>query len=178
MEVLKKEWKVFIKEMNKTGDKIASYLKAYPKCKSRASARVNASKLLHNATVVGLLKQTPVIQQEARSLAINELKDEIKFDALTVSEKREYLRRLAFGEVDIEEHFVKRDGTVGKYFRKPSAFERMKAIEIDNRMAGDDAPEKHIVVNVTNIADLYKQALSMNDQYKNQGLTKKKMLCL
>lgn len=168
MATIKKEWKTFITAMNITGDRIEAYLKAYPKCKSRESARVNATKLLRNATVRALLKVTPEIQRAAREKAIDELKDEIKFDALTVSEKREFLKKIAFGELVIEEHFIKRDGTVSKYTRNPNATERMRAIEIDNRMAGDEAPEKHIFHAVSNITSIYKKALSLKVQYEKK----------
>ncbi len=168
MAILKKEWRVFVTEMNKTGDKTESYLKAFPKCKSRESARVSATKLLQNATVNSLLKALPAIQKAAREKAVEELKDEIKFDALSVSEKREVLKKIALGELPIEDHFIKKDGTVSKYNRKPNAIERIRAIEIDNRMAGDDAPQMHKVDVVNNFTNIYKRALLLKVQYETK----------
>lgn len=163
---MKNEWRLFIKEMNKTGDKIEAYLKAFPKCRSRKSAATNAERLLKNTEVLNLLKINPAMQLEARRITLNELKKEIKLDVLSSFKKRNILRQIALGELLIEEHFIKKDGTVGKYMRKANAFEILKAIEVDNKMAGDDAPEKHEYNVMFDISAIYKKAMQVKDNYK------------
>lgn len=161
---IKKEWQVFVRHMNKTGDKIEAYLKAFPKVTSRKSAATSAERLLKKAEIQQLLKINPDIQQKAQQQVVDELAEEIKVEVLSAIEKRAILRKIASGEYDIPEFFVKRDGTVGSYKRKPDAIEIIKAIETDNRMAGDDAPKKH-EVNMTGIDAIYKKALQARSTY-------------
>lgn len=165
---LKPEWKVFIKEMNKTGDKIAAYLKAYPHCKSRKNAATAGERLLKNVEVLKNLKINPEIQQKAKEKLVEELKEELKVEVLEANEKRAILRDIALGHHKVKEYFIKRDGTVGSYSREPTPSERAQAIQIDNRMAGDDAPEKQIVHQTTDVSTLYKQALQLKDAYKKE----------
>lgn len=166
MATIKKEWRTFINEMNKTGDRVDSYMKAFPKVKSRKTASVNATRLLKNATIKNLLKTSPSIVEEARAKAVEELKEEIKADILTATQKREILHKIATGAHQVAEFFIKRDGTVGSYRRPATPAEIAKAIEIDNRMAGDDAPEKHLVATTTDVTSLYKKALQVKDELK------------
>lgn len=166
MKAMKNEWRLFIKEMNKSGDKIQAYMKAFPKCKSRKSAATNAERLLKKEEVLNLLKINSAMQLQARDITLNELKEEIKLNILTSFQKRDILRRIAKGVLMIDEHYVRKDGTVGKYQRKANAFEILKAIEVDNRMAGDDAPEKY-EHNVTfDISAIYKKAMQAKANYK------------
>lgn len=169
---LKPEWKKFIREMNKTGDKIEAYLKAFPKVTSRKSAATSAERLLKKAEIQQLLKINPDIQQKAQQKVVDELAEEIKVEVLTAVEKRAILRKIANGDLDIPEYFVKRDGTVGNYKRKPDAIEIIKAIETDNRMAGHDAPQKHEVDhNITGIDAIYKKALQVKSIYGKKEST-------
>lgn len=171
---LKPEWKKFIREMNKHGDAIEAYLKAYPKATSRKSAATSAERLLKKAEIQRLLKSNPEIQQKAMEKAIEELKEELKFEVLESAKKRQILYDIATGVHKPKEYFTKKDGTVGSYSRDSSPVEIMRAIEIDNRMAGDDAPQKHDHTVKTDIADIYKQALQLKNALKDQGKSDKK----
>lgn len=163
---MKNEWRLFIKEMNKTGDKIQAYMKAFPKCKSRKSAATNAERLLKKEEVLNLLKINSAMQLKARDITLQELKEEIKLDVLASSEKRDILRRVVTGKLLIDEHYIRKDGTVGKYQRKANAFEILKAIEVDNKMAGDDAPDKHDHKITFDISAIYKKAMQAKANYK------------
>ena len=81
---------------------------------------------------------------------INELKtkeytqseiEAFKTQILSKQEKREFLRKIVHGEVTFEKFIVVK-GEPKKVQVKADAVEIMKAIDIDNRMAGDDAPLK------------------------------------
>lgn len=65
---------------------------------------------------------------------------------LTKIEKQKILAEIANGNARIQEKLVKYNANgepeVEFYYREPSAFERLKAVEIDNKMAGDNAPTK------------------------------------
>lgn len=125
---LKAEHKIFVKWMAKTGDHILSYQKAFPQA-DRKTAATNGGRLLKNAEIAEAIRQqAEKISKKAEKEAVEELKEEIKGDVLTAAQKRELLRQIANGE-EIN----------GK---RPSFQDRLKAIEIDNKMAGDNAPDK------------------------------------
>lgn len=159
---LKPEWRVFVKEVNRHGDRAKAYLKAYPNVKSRTVAINNAYRLMKHPQIQPLLKFIPEVFRKAQSQVLSEVTSEMLADVLTVAEKRSILRLIAKGEMDLPEHFIKRDGTVGKFMRKPNAMEIIRAIETDNKLAGDDAPQKHEHdVHMTGIDTIYKQALAL-----------------
>lgn len=159
---LKPEWRVFVKEINLHGDRAKAYLKAYPNVKSRTVAINNAYRLMKHPKIQPLLKFIPEVFKKAQDQILLEIKGEMFEEVLTVTRKRSVLRTIIKGELDIPEHFIKRDGTVGKFFRKPNALEIIKAIETDNRMAGHDAPQKHEVDHaILGIDVIYKKALAL-----------------
>jgi len=160
---LKPEWRVFVREINKHGDRAKAYLKAYPKVKSRAVAVNNAYRLMKHPQIQPLLKFVPEVFRKAQSQVLSEVTNEMFGDLLNAADKRAVLAKIARGEMEIPEHFIKRDGQVGKFMRKPNALEIIRAIEADNRMAGDDAPQKHehgVEIN-SSITRVYKQAMAV-----------------
>ena len=65
-----------------------------------------------------------------------------KSNILSKQEKREYLRKIVHGEVTFEKFIVVK-GEPKKVQVKADAIEILKAIDLDNKMAGDDAPIKN-----------------------------------
>ncbi|WP_343302863.1 terminase small subunit [Chitinophaga niabensis] len=125
---LKPEHKNFIKHYVKTGDHIGAYQKAFPHS-DRKSAATNGGRLLKNEEIAeAIRREASKISKKAEEKATNELKDEIKGEVLTAIEKRDLLRRIAKGEL-----------VNGK---KATIAEMIKAIEVDNKMGGDNAPDK------------------------------------
>ncbi len=159
---LKPEWRVFVKEINRHGDRAKAYLKAYPTVCSNRVASINAYRLMKHPEIQPLLKFVPEVFRKAQSQVLSEVTSEMLADVLNVADKRSILCKIAKGELDIPEHFIKRDGTVGKFMRKPNALEIIRAIETDNKLAGHDAPQKHEHdVSMTGIDTIYKQALAL-----------------
>lgn len=154
---LKPEWRVFVREINKHGDRAKAYLKAYPNVKNRTVAISNAYRLMKHPQIQPLLKFVPEVFRKAQSQVLSEVTHEMFSELLDAANKRAVLAKIVRGEMEIPEHFVKRDGSVGKFMRKPNALEIIRAIEADNRMAGDEAPQKHIH---TDISSVYKKALA------------------
>lgn len=50
-----------------------------------------------------------------------------------------------------------KEGAVGKYIKKAYAFEILKAIEVDNKMSSDDAPEKYEYNIMFDVSSIYKK---------------------
>lgn len=148
MMPLKKEHRIFVEEMVKHGDRIKAYRIAYPKAKADATAKVNATRLLTNATISTAIKEkSQKIEAIATNKAAEELKDKIVANVATAMEKREILLRIMRGELEIDVKKPVWDREQGKWVfvpmkEKPDHSTRMKAIDLDNKMAGDYAPEK------------------------------------
>jgi hypothetical protein len=139
---IKRSWQVFINEMIKHGDKISAYKKAYPSCKTEGSAKANATRLLTNATICQMIAKGAAKASEiANGLAIQAAGESEAIVLLSAIEKRQILSQIARGELKIQEHYFTKAGAI-PYDRKPNANEIAKAIEIDNKMTGENAPEK------------------------------------
>jgi hypothetical protein len=147
MSSIKKQYQVFIDEMIKHGDNIRAYKTAYPKSKDEV-ARVNSYRLLQNATIANAIQEkADEIRTIATQEAIKELKDEIKAEVLTAMQKREILFKIANGQVEVETKKPVWNSDAKKFqfvtvTEMPDFIARMKAIDLDNKMAGDYAAVK------------------------------------
>jgi hypothetical protein len=122
---LKKEYKIFINEMIKHGDENKAVLKAYPHLKGDVKKiRTYCGRLLKNVEVAeSINKKATKIAEMATNKAVEELKEQIKVEVLTAARKRELLHSIAENT----------DNDI---------MARIKAIEVDNKMTGDNAPVK------------------------------------
>lgn len=127
--------------MVKHGDPTRAYMMAYPKAKQN-SARVKSYNLLQNVTISDAIKEkSDRIVTKAEEEAAEELKDKIVEETLTREEKRAILRKIALGEHDaVKVVFLKGEAKTIKC--KPTHAEIMEAIDLDNKMTGDNAPIK------------------------------------
>ena len=99
MKPLKRQYQIFVREMNKHGDYTKAYQKAYPKAKV-TSARVKGYTLLQNVTIAEKIKQqSDKIEQIATKEATERLQNEIVYDVLTASRKKELLRLISEGKM-------------------------------------------------------------------------------
>lgn len=138
---MKRQWKTFVDEMIMHGDPTKAYMAAYPKAKV-TSARVKSYNLLQNVTISELIKEnSEKITAIATEKAIDELKDKIVCDTLTTLHKREILFKIASGELKTEKVVFTKDGA-NTIMCKPSHSDIMQAIDLDNKMTGDNAPVK------------------------------------
>lgn len=134
----------FANEMIRHGNTVKAYRKAYPSCKSDQAAKVNANRLLKNATIQLKIKQGgEIVSNLAQEEAVNEAKDEFKGTLLTSLQKRSILAEIANGDARIQERLIKYnskgDPEIEFYYREPNAMEKIKAIDIENKMTGDNA---------------------------------------
>lgn len=145
---LKKQYQVFVDEMIKHGDEKKAYQTAYPNTKKDKAISKGCLRLSRNVSVQLAIKtESDKIKTTATEQAVAELKEEIKGNILTRNEKLILLRKIAFGELEIPVKKPVWDKGQNKYVlvpmtEVPDHVARIKAIEVDNKMNGDCAPEK------------------------------------
>jgi hypothetical protein len=84
--------------------------------------------------------------QEARKQADNEqlvenARETLKLNLMSKNERLEYLNKIAIGEIKVKRPFVV-GGKIMEYPAEMSAGDRIKAIEVINKMLGDNEPTK------------------------------------
>jgi hypothetical protein len=86
------------------------------------------------------------IEKEKESISAQMELEAHKDGVLTKLEKQKILAEIASGNARVQEKLVKYNAKgepeLEFFYREPTAFERLKAVEIDNKMAGDNAPVK------------------------------------
>lgn len=146
---MKIQHKIFSDEIIKGSTPVEAYMVAYPKAKHE-SARVVSSKLLQNITVVNYLKERNAAIEAMANLSLaSDLKQVKLSEVLTADRKKDLLRQIAEGTL-ITEQFSPtgekdEDGKMGVTLvgvSFPTLLERMKAIELHNKMTGDNEPDK------------------------------------
>ena len=153
---LKKQCQIFIDEMVRHGNEKLAYRTAYPKTINEDAIRQGCYRLSKNVAVQHNIKeQANYIRSIATERAIENLKEEIKGAALTAAKKREILFNIASGgEIatvvgkdywdEGKQKFIHKEIPI---VRRATILERIRAIEVDNRMAGDNATETLNVLN-------------------------------
>lgn len=125
----------FVTEMLKHGDKIIAYKNAYQSpSASYTTLESAANRLLKNPEVAAAIQST---LDRIRHEVEEELKDELRKELLSVQRKREILARIAEGDVYIEQTYKGKGCQSCTQMAKPTINQMLKAIDIDNRMAGD-----------------------------------------
>lgn len=152
---IKKQYQIFIDQMVVHGNEKLAYATAYPKA-TAAAIRRGCHRLSKNVLVQTTLKQEAnYIRSIATQTAIENLTEQIKDAALSAAIKRQILANIADGgEIatvitkdywdEGQQRFVHKEIPI---VRRATILERIKAIEVDNRMAGDEAPETLHVLN-------------------------------
>jgi hypothetical protein len=99
----------------------------------------SAARMIHTSSYIqGKLKE---LKAEADKLVIAELKQQREFLFLTYAEKRDLLRRIALGEETIKKRVWENDRWIMKDV-PADMDDRLRAIDIENRMTGDYSPDK------------------------------------
>jgi hypothetical protein len=146
--VLKKEYQVFVDEIVKHGDPKKAVMKAYPKTKGEAAISKQCHRLSKNVYVQAAIKErSQKIEAIATQKAAEELSGKIVANTLTAMRKREILQQIAEGSLEVTVRKPVFDKESGKWVtvpvkEMPDHSTRMRAIDLDNKMAGDYAPEK------------------------------------
>lgn len=125
----------------KTGDKLKSYIEVYGS-DNEQSINANSTRLIKNDNIKQYIKEQRKAINEATSAQVRAevIAKEVE-TLMTAIEKRALLAKIARGEQDIPDVINTKYG-VEYILRKPTATERIKAIDTDNKMSGDNMPIK------------------------------------
>ena len=88
--------------------------------------------------------QTKIDKEIYQEVKDNIVKTEVNH-IMTAIDKRIFLSKIIKAEEDIEDYVILR-GIAINFKRKPNISERLKAMEIDNKLSGDNAPVKNETV--------------------------------
>lgn len=139
----------FITEMLRHGDKVVAYKIAYQSdSASYTTLESAANRLLKNPEVAAAIQSTV---DRIRHEVEEELKAEMRRELLSVQRKREILARIAEGDVYIEQTFKGKGCQTCTQMAKPTINQMLKAIDIDNRMAGDYKDKRAVTFVHTNV---------------------------
>lgn len=92
-----------------------------------------AHHLLDDPDVGGVIRS---VLEGARYEAEQQVRAEMKIDVLTIQRKREILARIANGEMYIAQNYKGKDCTQCTQMVTPTINQMLKAIDLDNKMAG------------------------------------------
>lgn len=116
---------------------LEAYSLAYPKA-SKKTANNQTSVFRNDSGLMGYIdKGLAKIAQIIETKLTDKLSNELAVNVLTSAKKREILHLIASGEISYEKHIMVK-GELKKVLAKPDLHERIKAIDIDNRMTGDN----------------------------------------
>lgn len=122
-------------------NEVDAYLRVYPK----ASKKTASNQLGTFRKNVGLMdyinKSTQKMAQILETKHLEALSSVELGNILTSARKREILAKIVNGEMEVEK-YVTVKGELKKVKAKPDLNDIMKAIELDNKMAGDNVQAK------------------------------------
>ena len=120
---------------------VEAYLRVYPNA-SKKTASNQLGKFRKNVGLMDYInKATQKIAQIIENKHIEALSVVELSNILTSARKREILAKIVNGEMEVEK-YVTVKGELKKVKAKPDLNDIMKAIELDNKMAGDNVQAK------------------------------------
>ena len=138
---MKKDHKKWADLVIKGVNEVEAYLSVYP----NASKKTASNQLVSFRKNLGLQeyirKGTEKIAEILQTKHVETLANEQIGSILTTAKKREILAKIVNGEIEVEK-YVTIKGELKKVKAKPDLTDIMKAIELDNKMAGDNVQAK------------------------------------
>lgn len=144
---------------------LQAYLQVYPNA-SKKTAHNQLSNFRNNLGLMGYISdKTTKIAEKVEAKTIEKLSEVSIGNVLTSAKKREILAAIAMGELEVEKLVQVRDTETKalvwkKMLVKPDLHERMKAMDIDNKMTGETyrakPPELGGDNTIEDIEDLFK----------------------
>lgn len=120
MPILSNQQRKFCEEyVNNGNNGTQAYLLAYKTCKKENTAKVNASRLLTKANVIEYIEE---LQEELKKKAI-----------MTAEERMRWLTKVVNGDIKHTSY----DGNGNSYENEAYISDKMKAIDIMNKMDGE-----------------------------------------
>ncbi|HRH83588.1 MAG TPA: terminase small subunit [Bacteroidia bacterium] len=152
------------------GDKMAAFKKFY-ETDNENTINSNSTRLLKNAKIKEYIKQQrQKIDEIATNKVLQELAEREAANLLSVIEKRSILAKIARGEQVIPD-FISGKYGAEEVLRVPTANERIKAIDTDNKMTGDNMPTKVALTDTQgrDVPLLEKMIMEANGVKLNEG---------
>lgn len=124
----------FVTEYLRRGDKIIAYCLAYKKeSRNYTAIESAANRLLRTPEVAQAIDS---VQKAIRAEVEYELKQQLYTELLTVQRKRELLARIATGRMTAVQQHKGKDCRTCEQIVTPTINQMLKAIDLDNKMAG------------------------------------------
>lgn len=136
---MKTEQQKFIIEYLRFNDKVIAYKNAYNSDADYETMEAAADKLLRSPEVAELVNDTTAA---IRSRTESEIAAEQKGAMLTVQKKRELLYEIATGQMLAEQSYKGKDCNVCTQYVRPTINHMLRAIQIDNQLAGHTTKKK------------------------------------
>lgn len=136
---MKTEQQKFIIEYLRFNDKVIAYKNAYNSDADYETMEAAADNLLSNPEVAELVNDTTAA---IRSRTESEIAAEQKGAMLTVQKKRELLYEIATGQMLAEQSYKGKDCNVCTQYVRPTINHMLRAIQIDNQLAGHTTKKK------------------------------------
>ncbi len=134
----------FVTEYLRFGCAQTAYRNAYKCYQSPARSIESAgNRLLKNPEVAQAIHNA---QSRIRSEVEQELKEQLKYELLTLQRKREILSMIAQGDIYIEQNYKGKDCRTCTQLVKPTINQMLKAIDLDSKLAGHYATKKQQTV--------------------------------
>ena len=138
---LKPEHKKWADLVIKGVPELEAYFKVYPKA-AKKTATNQLGRFRHDEGIQSYIKKhTERIAQIIETKHVETLQSIEMGNILTSAKKREILAKIVNGEMEVEK-YVTVKGELKKVKAKPDLTDIMKAIELDNKMSGDNVQAK------------------------------------
>lgn len=131
----------FVTEYLKHRDAYLAYVHVYNVQSDNYIATLSSANRLLNRTDVSAAIQA--VQDAIRADVEYELKQEMKKELLTVQRKRELLAQIATGELYVMQYYKGKDCNHCSQHVAPTINQMLRAIDLDNRLAGHYPDIKH-----------------------------------
>lgn len=123
----------FVTEYLRWGDQVIAYKNAYNATSNYKTLESSANRLLRSSEVAQTIREA---QARIRETVEKEVAEQLKGNLLTIQHKRELLYEIATGQLSVEQTYKGKDCNVCSQYIRPTINQMLKAIDLDNKLAG------------------------------------------
>lgn len=133
----------FANEYLRHSNKIVAYTLAYGNSNNYTAVESAANRLLRTKEIADYIQQT---RDSIRHQVEEEMKEKYKEELLTVYEKRLYIKKLLFGEIQVEIKYKGKNCTQCSHYMSPTIPMALNLLKEDSKLAGH-YPDKRLQKN-------------------------------
>lgn len=130
----------FVTEYLRWGDQVIAYKNAYNATSNYKTLESAANRLLRDPEVAQTIREA---QTRIRESVEKEVAEQQKGQLLTIQKKRELLHQIATGEMHVLQYYKGKDCNTCTQYVTPTINHMLRAIHLDNKLAGHYAPVAH-----------------------------------